>query len=73
MKQLWNNIKSFMQDEEGLGTLEMLLIVAIIVVIAIAFRKWIMKWVKELFDRAETDMNDIRGMTPDEISPSATP
>lgn len=43
----------FWNDEEGIGTLEMLLIVAIILVIAIAFRKWIMKWVNDLFQKTQ--------------------
>ncbi|WP_274362237.1 Flp1 family type IVb pilin [Paenibacillus thermotolerans] len=47
----WGN--RFWKDEEGIGTLEMLLIVAIILVIAIAFRKWIMKWVNDLFQKTQ--------------------
>jgi len=42
-----NMMKSFMrnlwEEEDGLGTLEILLILAVLVIIAIAFRKWIMK------------------------------
>lgn len=64
---------AFMKDEEGLGTLEMLLILAIIVVIAIAFRKWIMKWVGDLFSKANTDIGDITNMNSNTISPSTAP
>jgi Flp pilus assembly pilin Flp len=51
-------IADFMQDEEGAGTLEMLLIIAVILVIAIAFRKWIMQWVIELFQRTNENVMD---------------
>lgn len=44
--------KSFMtkfwKDEEGLQTLEILLIVAVVVAIALLFRKTIMEWVNKL-------------------------
>ncbi|WP_438445796.1 Flp1 family type IVb pilin [Gorillibacterium sp. sgz5001074] len=65
--------RNFWRDENGLGTLEMLLILAIIVVIAIAMRKWIMKWVGELFNKANSDIGEITGMDSDTISPPDTP
>jgi Flp pilus assembly pilin Flp len=34
-------LQQFWQEEDGIGTLEILLIIAVIVIIAIAFRKWI--------------------------------
>lgn len=40
MNRMKKRAVAFMKDEEGLGTLEMLLILAIIVVIAIALAKW---------------------------------
>lgn len=47
------------KDEEGLGTLEILLIVAVLVAIAIAFRKWIIEFVNNLFaDVNETDLQN---------------
>ncbi|WP_199614564.1 Flp1 family type IVb pilin [Paenibacillus alkalitolerans] len=53
MKQFITAVKRFWKEEDGIGTLEMLLIVAIILVIAIAFRKWIMKWVNDLFQKTQ--------------------
>ncbi|MBC5637333.1 hypothetical protein H8S33_11005 [Ornithinibacillus sp. BX22] len=45
-------IKEFMtrfwKDEEGLQTLEILLIIAVIVAIALLFRKTIMDWINKL-------------------------
>lgn len=57
MKKAWAKVKSFMKDEEGLGTLEMLLILAVLVIIAIAFRDWIMKWLKGLFKQTNDDID----------------
>lgn len=53
-----SSAKRFWHDEEGIGTLEMLLIVAIILVIAIAFRKWIMKWVNDLFQYTQEEVTN---------------
>lgn len=41
MRKLIEGLKSLWKEEDGLGTLEILLIVAVLVAIAIIFRKWI--------------------------------
>ncbi|MCR8641575.1 hypothetical protein NV379_02795 [Paenibacillus sp. N1-5-1-14] len=41
MNKVMAGLKRFWNNEEGLGTLEILLIVAVLVAIAIIFRKWI--------------------------------
>lgn len=46
IKHMWS---SFHRDESGIGTLEIILILAVLILIAIAFRKWIMKWISDLF------------------------
>ncbi|TDF99589.1 Flp1 family type IVb pilin [Paenibacillus piri] len=61
MNKINRAIRSFWHDEDGLGTLEILLIVAVLVIIAIAFRKWIMKWVQDLFLSANTEITDQSG------------
>lgn len=73
MNRFKEKLRGFWKNEEGLGTLEMLLILAIIVVIAIALRKWIMKWVGELFNKANDDIGDITGLDSDSISPPTSP
>jgi Flp pilus assembly pilin Flp len=65
LQQFWN-------EEDGIGTLEILLIIAVIVIIAIAFRKWIMKWVKQLFEGTDKEMKS-PNMNSDELLPSNTP
>ncbi|WP_438432875.1 Flp1 family type IVb pilin [Gorillibacterium sp. sgz500922] len=49
-------LSAFWKNEEGLGTLELLLILAVLVLIAIAFRKWIVKWVNKIFDDTNTEI-----------------
>ncbi|MCZ8515873.1 Flp1 family type IVb pilin [Paenibacillus filicis] len=58
LKEGWN---AFWKEEEGLGTLEILLIVAVLIIIAIAFRKWILKWLKALFESADKEIVDQSG------------
>lgn len=66
MMKLW--LKSFWNDEEGMGTLEILLIVAVLIAVALAFREYIIGWVEGLLTNIDKDMNtelpDIKG--PDE-------
>lgn len=61
MKWVSQGIRRFWEEEDGLGTLEILLILAVLVIIAIAFRKWIMQWVKSLFDSADAQIKDQTG------------
>lgn len=49
----------FWKEESGLGTLEILLIVAVLVAIAIVFRKWIISWVNSLFEKSQHEMDQI--------------
>jgi|GEM_PF-1109632 len=48
----------FFKEEEGLGTLEMLLIVAVLVAMAIVFRKWILAWFHKLLGDANSDLQN---------------
>lgn len=52
---LWSG---FWHDEDGIGTLEMLLIIAVILVIAIAFRKWIFAWIDNLFQTTNNNVTN---------------
>lgn len=44
--------KSFWKDEEGLGTLEMILIIAVLIAVVLVFREEIVKVVKSLISTA---------------------
>ncbi|TVY10118.1 Flp1 family type IVb pilin [Paenibacillus cremeus] len=54
LQQAWSR---FWNEEDGLGTLEILLIIAVLLIIGIAFRKWIVKWMGQLFNSADTQIN----------------
>lgn len=51
-------LMDFWKNEDGLGTLELLLILAVLVIIAIAFRKWIITWVNSLFNSTNTNIKE---------------
>jgi hypothetical protein len=51
-------LADFWKDEEGLGTLELLLIVAVLVIVAVAFRKWILAFVQKLFGEANSELDN---------------
>lgn len=57
MRNILMKIGAWFRKEEGIGTLEVILIVAVIVIIAVAFRKWILAWVQKLFDTTNEELN----------------
>ncbi len=50
LTQAWNGMKSFWKQEDGIGTLEMVLIVAVILIIALAFKNKITEVVGKMLD-----------------------
>lgn len=58
MKKLKNFLTKFWKDEEGLQTLEILLIIAVVVAIALLFRKTIMEWVKTLISFGDENIEN---------------
>ena len=62
------NIKTFWQEEEGMGTVEMLMIVGVLVAIAVFFRSTITVWVQRLTSEGD---GAIKGTTP--IPTNVTP
>ncbi|SDZ18209.1 Flp pilus assembly protein, pilin Flp [Evansella caseinilytica] len=57
---MMNFFKDFWKEEEGIQTLEIMLIIAVIVVIAIAFRKQIMGWINNLLDFGDKIVDDFQ-------------
>jgi len=45
--------RTWMKDEEGIGTLEIVLIAAVVIAIVILFRGWILDFLQSLFDKVE--------------------
>ena len=60
MSNITNFFKGFWKEEEGLQTLEILLIVAVIVVIALSFREQITTWVKDLVEFGGKQVNEFQ-------------
>lgn len=52
LRNLKDMCTKFWKDEEGIQTLEILLIIAVIVFIALAFRKEIGGWISDLLDKS---------------------
>lgn len=66
MKQF---IQKFWNDEEGIQTLEIMLIIAVIVVIALMFRKQIIEWINKLFDIGTENIEQFgQSITPEKLS-----
>lgn len=51
-----NYLKEFWNDEEGLETIEILLILSVLVVVAIAFKGKIMDWKDALFKKIDGEI-----------------
>ncbi|SEO60687.1 Putative Flagellin, Flp1-like, domain [Amphibacillus marinus] len=50
MNYLQAKFLNFLQDEEGLGTLEILLIIVVLVAVALMFSEQLTTWVQGLLD-----------------------
>ncbi|MCJ7840228.1 hypothetical protein MUB24_04730 [Lederbergia sp. NSJ-179] len=60
MNTLTTWFKNFWNDEEGMQTLEIMLIIAVIVVIALAFRKQITGWVTSLLQFGDSKIMEFQ-------------
>ncbi|MEW4368652.1 Flp1 family type IVb pilin [Paenibacillus kandeliae] len=60
LKQSWNGMKSFWKQEDGIGTLEMVLIVAVIIMIAIAFKDKITDVVDKMLEYMEKQSKEFQ-------------
>jgi Flp pilus assembly pilin Flp len=58
MESINRKVAQFWREEDGIGTLELLLIVAVLVIVAVAFRKWILAFVQKLFGEANEELNN---------------
>ncbi|MCG7409161.1 hypothetical protein MH117_17225 [Paenibacillus sp. ACRRX] len=54
-----NFFKKLWKDEDGIGTLEIILIIAIIVIIVLLFKEKIVKWVEDLLRSSDTKIKTI--------------
>lgn len=54
-----NLLKRFIKEEDGMGTVEMILIIAVLVGIALIFRNQIIIFVQGMMDRVFPDPNSL--------------
>jgi hypothetical protein len=59
MKKLGHAIRSFWKEEAGLGTLEIILIIAVVIIIALLFKDWIVELVERLMGKADDEADKI--------------
>ncbi|MUT68067.1 multidrug transporter [Paenibacillus sp. NEAU-GSW1] len=54
-----NAIRSFFRSESGLGTLEVILIIAVVIIIALLFKDWIIELIERLMGKADDQADQI--------------
>jgi Flp pilus assembly pilin Flp len=59
MKKWFNQVRRFWRSEDGLGTLEIVLIIAVVIILALLFKDWIIRLVRTLMGKADTQANEI--------------
>ncbi len=56
---MMHKIRAFWSNEQGIGTLEIIIIIAVLVLVAFAFREWILQWVSDLFQQTDDTITNI--------------
>ncbi|MHA6485431.1 Flp1 family type IVb pilin [Paenibacillus sp. strain BS8-2] len=51
--------RSFWKNEQGLGTLEIILIIAVVIIIALLFKDWIIQLIENLMGKADDEASRI--------------
>ncbi|MFX3635126.1 MAG: Flp1 family type IVb pilin [Candidatus Pristimantibacillus sp.] len=59
MKKTKNAIQKFWRSESGLGTLEIILIIAVVIIIALLFKDWIIELIERLMGKADDQADKI--------------
>ncbi|WP_433583207.1 Flp1 family type IVb pilin [Paenibacillus amylolyticus] len=58
MEVLKNKVNAFWEEEDGLGTLELILIIGVIIIIALIFKDQIIKLVERLLTNVSNKSNE---------------
>ncbi|MCW3793663.1 Flp1 family type IVb pilin [Paenibacillus sp. LS1] len=58
MEVLKNKVSAFWKEEDGLGTLELILIIGVIIIIALIFKDQIKTLVTDLLKKVDTKSNE---------------
>ncbi|HEY8530164.1 MAG TPA: Flp1 family type IVb pilin [Paenibacillaceae bacterium] len=52
-------VPAWLGGEEGIGTLEVVLIAAVVIILVVLFKDWITDFVKDLFDKVENEADKL--------------
>jgi Flp pilus assembly pilin Flp len=52
-------VRRLLHSEEGAGTLEVILIIAVVIIVALLFKDWIIALVEDLMQRADDQADTI--------------
>ncbi|MGN0965885.1 MAG: Flp1 family type IVb pilin [Dysosmobacter sp.] len=66
------NLKRFWHEEDGMGTVEIVIIIAVLVTVALIFKDGIQGFVKNLMDKFFNPDNADLGTTPSYTPPTGT-
>jgi len=58
MEVLKNKVNAFWKEEDGLGTLELILIIGVIIIIALIFKDQITALIESLLSKVDTKSNE---------------
>ncbi|MBW7453899.1 Flp1 family type IVb pilin [Paenibacillus sepulcri] len=59
MEKQMNGLRKFWSDDDGIGTLEIVLIIAVIIILALLFKDWIIGLLQNLMGEADNKANEI--------------
>lgn len=57
--KLWNECKEFMKDESGLGTIEIVLILVVLIGLVIIFKKQITTLLESIFKQVNSSAKEV--------------
>mgnify|MGYP005852894259 CR=1 FL=1 len=57
---MWGFLKAFWYEEDGLGTVEIIIIIAVLVAVALVFRNQIITFVTDMMDKVFPNTDDIK-------------
>ncbi len=60
-KKFWNGINTFMHDESGMGTVEIILIIVVLIGLVIVFKQQIGGLVEDVFKVIKDDTKSVTG------------
>ena len=58
-KERLQNLKDFLKDEEGMGTVEIILIIVVLIGLVIIFKTQLRDLVKKVFEKITEDSNTV--------------